>query len=1079
MKAKTLTVITLLAVLALTLSGPATVSVGAGQTPVEPAAPLAHSAGEGPGVRASPVMFIQNVGQFADGARFQVRGGDKTIWLAEDALWVTVSEQGSRGAEEQGSGGAEVHDPLHLRPPAPQPKRGVNIRLSFPGANPHPRIEPFHRLDTVVSYFIGNDPAKWHVAVPVWGGVRYVDLYPGVDLELTGENGQVVPRLVAHPGADLSAVRLRVEGAKEVALLPSPDVGRGAGGEGLLLRTALGDFTLPLFQVEGRSAEPAQAQRVDGLAFEVSHPFTAGNEAVRAPSSMVHSQQAVSLLYAGFLGGSGRDVGYGIAVDASGNAYVTGKTDSSDFPAVVGPDLSHNGYTDAFVAKVNPSGTALVYVGFLGGSYHDHGHGIAVDASGNAYVTGWTDSSDFPAVVGPDTSHNGGDGDAFVAKVGAGGLSISHIEVTQATQDANNSVPLIAGKPTFVRVYVDCGAGCASLPNVTGVLRGYGPSGELPGSPLSPTGFMRSITAYHESWQFQRGDLRKTLNFTLPPEWLTGTITLTAEISGTRYSEMVPFRPAQTVRVIYVPIRYKGRSPDPVRIHTGSSWALQVFPTSRINYVPGTTLDWDQCLKKSVLCPLWYHNSLNLLNRLTTMYHLVNAYVYGWLPEGTYNGGISDPTWNGGAGKAAFGDDHPSEGRRIFAHEIGHLLGRRHTNSVSCKSNNIDPRTDWPWVSSDSLIHEWGLDGYSFGWLVSSPSALKNPASTYDYMSYCGSLNDGNVWTSSWTYSHIFSETLRLQGAAQAIQAMTAITQPYFIASGLVYTDDTAIIDPIWVITPTEVPQNPPAGTQYCLEAQDAGGTVLSGHCFDLAFRDYETGEATGVDGFNLMLPYPSGVARIVLRKGAQQLAVRPVSAHVPTVTVLFPNGGETWAATGTYAITWTASDADGDPLAYSVLYSPNGSDWLPVAAGITQTQVAVNAAELAGGNAARVRVLASDGVNTTADESDAPFTVARKGPQAFILSPERDIIIVPGTPLWLQGYAYDLEDGTLPDTALRWSSSRDGNLGTGSQVLVSLSPGEHVITLTATDSDGNVTTATVRVYVGHKIYLPLVLRNR
>jgi hypothetical protein len=304
-----------------------------------------------------------------------------------------------------------------------QPRKAVNIKLSFPGSNPHPRLEPFHRLDIVVSYFIGNDPAKWHVAVPVWGGVRYVDLYPGVDLELTGENGQVVPRLVAHPGADLSAVRLRVEGAKEVALLPSPDVGRGAGGEGLLLRTALGDFTLPLFQVEGRSAEPAQAQRVDGLAFEVSHPFTAGNEAVRAPSSMVHSQQAVSLLYAGFLGGSGWDEGFGIAVDASGNAYVTGYTDSSDFPAVVGPDTTFNGNFDAFVAKVNPSGTALVYAGFLGGSDSDGGYGIAVDASGNAYVTGHTWSSDFPAVVGPDLSYNGLS-DAFVAKVNPSGMAL-------------------------------------------------------------------------------------------------------------------------------------------------------------------------------------------------------------------------------------------------------------------------------------------------------------------------------------------------------------------------------------------------------------------------------------------------------------------------------------------------------------------------------------------------------------------------------------------------------------------------------------------------------------------------------
>jgi hypothetical protein len=127
-----------------------------------------------------------------------------------------------------------------------------------------------------------------------------------------------------------------------------------------------------------------------------------------------------ALVYAGFLGGSDSDYGWGIAVDASGSAYVTGGTFSSDFPAVVGPDLSYNSNGDAFVAKVNPSGTALVYAGFLGGSDWDEGYGIAVDASGNAYVTGWTFSSDFPAVVGPDTSYNGGR-DAFVAKVEAGG----------------------------------------------------------------------------------------------------------------------------------------------------------------------------------------------------------------------------------------------------------------------------------------------------------------------------------------------------------------------------------------------------------------------------------------------------------------------------------------------------------------------------------------------------------------------------------------------------------------------------------------------------------------------------------
>ena len=356
-------------------------------------------------------LFIENVGQFDPRALFQVWGGGQTLWITSDAIWITLVEP-RKPSEPREKGGL-----FPFGEEEEKPRKVVNIKISFPGANPNARLEPFGRLDTVVSYFIGNDPAKWRVAVPVWAGVRYVNLYPGVDLEFRSEAGQVVPRLVAHPGADLSAVRLRVEGAEAVALTPG-------GGGGLLLRTAVGEFILPLFQVEGGSAEPALVQQVDGLAFEVSHPFTAGNKAVNALSSVVQPQQVVSLLYAGFLGGSGGDEGRGIAVDSSGNAYVTGRTCSSDFPTLVGPDLSDNGDWDAFVAKVNPAGTALVYAGFLGGWWIDEGHGIAVDSSGNAYVTGYTRSSDFPAVVGPDLSYNGGYGDAFVAKVNPAGTAL-------------------------------------------------------------------------------------------------------------------------------------------------------------------------------------------------------------------------------------------------------------------------------------------------------------------------------------------------------------------------------------------------------------------------------------------------------------------------------------------------------------------------------------------------------------------------------------------------------------------------------------------------------------------------------
>jgi hypothetical protein len=446
---------------------------------------------------------------------------------------------------------------------------------------------------------------------------------------------------------------------------------------------------------------------------------------------------------------------------------------------------------------------------------------------------------------------------------------------------------------------------------------------------------------------------------------------------------------------------------------------------------------------------------------LTTQYRLANAYVYGWLPDGTLDGGISDPTWYGGAGKAAIGDDHPTEGSRVFAHEIAHLLGRRHTNSSSCSPDLIDPNSDWPY--DNSLIQDYGLNGRVLSWWVSSSSAVKNPTTTYDYMSYCGWLDDDNVWTSDWTYTHLYWEMVRNQTATMQNRSLST-PQSYFFASGLIYTDDTAILDPAWVITSTVVPENPPVGTQYCLEAQDASGMALASHCFDLTFMNYETGEATDVDGFNLMLPYPDGVARIVLKKGADELAVQPVSANAPAVAVLSPNGGETWSATGTYTVTWTASDTDGDPLTYSVLYSPNGSDWMPVGTTITQTQLAVNAAELAGSTNARIRVQATDGVNTSRDESDAAFTVERKAPQAFIISPEADSATLANTPVWLEGYAYDLEDGALSDAALNWSSSRDGELGTGVELLTALSLGQHTLTFTAIDGDANTATATVEV---------------
>ena len=362
--------------------------------------------------RTSPIMFIENVGQWDEHAKFQVWGGS-AMWLAEDAIWITVMEPPEESRQMPPAG---RFDPTSdLQPPTSEPFNGVNIKLSFPGANPRPTIETFDRLDTTISYFYGNDPDQWRPDVPVWGGVRYVDLWPGVDLEVGSQNGRFVQRFVMREGADVSGVRLMVEGADKLSL-----------GQGWLnLSTEVQELAMPLpkaeftYQVERQNAsgvldtlDASQAvtiQEIDVLA--VAAP--AGNPA--------------SLFYSTFLGGTFSEEGQSIAVDGSGRAYVTGRASSAYFPTTPGAFDTTSGYHDAFVVRLNATGNALDYATFLGGDDWDSGSSIAVDESNKAYVSGYTESADFPTTSGAfDTSYNGGNSDAFVVRLNATGSALDY-----------------------------------------------------------------------------------------------------------------------------------------------------------------------------------------------------------------------------------------------------------------------------------------------------------------------------------------------------------------------------------------------------------------------------------------------------------------------------------------------------------------------------------------------------------------------------------------------------------------------------------------------------------------------------
>lgn len=425
MKMKSFGSLSLVMTVALLLTSGAMLAQAQNQ-PVTPAAAAPDPTRVAGTLQSTSMMFAENIGQFAPDVRFQVRSGDRIFWLAEDALWVTVLAELDTAPQRFDD---TVSFPTPLTLPAPAAQKGVNIKLSFDGANLHPRLVPFKRLDTRVSYFTGNAPAQWRPDVPVWGGVRYVDLYPGIDLEIAGENTQMAPRLVVHPGADLSAVRLQVDGADTLAL----------EGGALHLTTAVGEFALPLLQVAG--VADAHLARPTITGDQIAWPFAptisqTGSTTDADPQSPIANQQSSTsdLLYSTLLGGWSVDDGLAIAVDGSGSAYVAGSTLSWDFPTTSGAfetTYSHGGH-DAFVAKLNPAGSGLVYATFLGGSKDECNYGgypfvlcsLAVDEHGNAYIAGLTLSADFPTTPGAFSRTPGGGQDIFVTRLNASGTAL-------------------------------------------------------------------------------------------------------------------------------------------------------------------------------------------------------------------------------------------------------------------------------------------------------------------------------------------------------------------------------------------------------------------------------------------------------------------------------------------------------------------------------------------------------------------------------------------------------------------------------------------------------------------------------
>ncbi|MBN1661597.1 MAG: BACON domain-containing protein, partial [Anaerolineae bacterium] len=319
-----------------------------------------------------------------------------------------------------------------------------------------------------------------------------------------------------------------------------------------------------------------------------------------------------------------------------------------------------------------------------------------------------------------------------------------------------------------------------------------------------------------------------------------------------------------------------------------------------------------------------------------------------------------------------------------------------------------------------------------------------------DVMTYCS-----NQWVSDFTYEGIRSY---LVSVGDANPSALAQANEWLAVMGMAYlADNTGQIESAYLLA-EPIQLTLPEPGEWTIALVDAGG-------MDVATYPFEPNELTDAEEsprrpavISEIVPWVSGAVRVEIRYGDQVVDAREASANAPTVRVTSPESPipDQIQQQTPLLVQWVASDPDGDPLTFSILYSDTGGEtWETLATGLTGDSFEIDPGLLPGGQSSQVRVVASDGMNGSFGDSPL-FSVPLHAPEVEIVSPLDGQIFYPSQLIVLEGSTFDLEDGELTGDRLEWESSIDGPLGTGTMTsTVDLSTGQHVITLVATDFDG------------------------
>jgi hypothetical protein len=434
-------------------------------------------------INSLPLYFVENRGQVDNRVQYTLKIPGASVYFAPGEV---VYKFFSRGNAEEPEAGMTESSKDRCREDF-----GVqNIRMVYRKANRDVRVQGTGEKEAKFSYFRGNDPEKWVAGARSYGKILYRELYPHIDLEVSGTRERIKHEYRVEPGGDVENLRIGYEGVDRLRINKKGQLELEAG-EVILVE----DVPVSYQMIDGKKVEVETEYVIhedNTLGFEVADyrkdldltidpwlvysTFLGGETFDYAKDIAVDSDGNVfvtghtgsgdfptttvaydktwnggsndvfvtklnasgsALIYSTYIGGTADDRGYGIALDGDGYAYITGTTSSSDFPVTVGVcyDSSFNGVRDVFVTKIGYWGNLLSYSTFLGGSDIEDGNAIAVDGSENAYVTGFTSSTDFPSTAGAFDRTQGGGEDVFVSKINAAGTALSYSTFVGWTAD--------------------------------------------------------------------------------------------------------------------------------------------------------------------------------------------------------------------------------------------------------------------------------------------------------------------------------------------------------------------------------------------------------------------------------------------------------------------------------------------------------------------------------------------------------------------------------------------------------------------------------------------------------------------